>query len=512
MPAKKKPLTRAERAIAFIEKYVLVPEGKFVGQPLKLEKFQKDFIRAVLDNKVPTKRALLSMARKNAKTTTIAALLLCWVVGPEARRNQQIVSGAMSRDQAAIVFNLASKMVQLSPDLSRLVKIVPSGKRLVGLPLNVEYRALAADGTTAQGLSPRVVILDEVGQVRGPRSDFVDALLTAQGAYDDALVFAISTQAPNDGDLFSQWINDALAGNDPAIVCHLYAAPADCELDDPNAWAAANPALGKFRSTADIAQQAEIAKRMPSAEASFRNLMLNQRVEVFAPFVTKSVWESNAGEPDEGVFDTSPVYLGVDLSARVDLTAIVAVARGSDGTYHVRTHAFTPADGVRERSHRDRAPYDVWVDRGVLLTTPGGSVDPDELARWLLANYGSRDIRTIAYDRWRIDEFVNALRRHGASAELLERMQPFGQGVKDMSPAIDALEAELVNGRMRHGAHPVMTMCAHNARVYKDGGGNRKFEKIKSSGRIDAMVALAMALGCAVSDKVDAGESFFEVW
>jgi phage terminase large subunit-like protein len=121
------------------------------------------------------------MARKNGKTGLIAAILLAHIAGPEAVQNSQIVSGAMSRDQAALVFNLAAKMIQLSPELAKLVRIVPSGKRLIGLARNVEYKALAADGSTAHGLSPVLAILDEVGQVKGPQSDFVDAITTAQG-------------------------------------------------------------------------------------------------------------------------------------------------------------------------------------------------------------------------------------------------------------------------------------------------------------------------------------------
>src|SRR3546814_4363472 len=73
---------------------------------------------------------------------------------PEARLNAQIVSGARSRDQAALVFNLAWKMSQLSPELTKLIRVIPSGKRLIGLPMNVEYKALAAEGKTAHGLSP----------------------------------------------------------------------------------------------------------------------------------------------------------------------------------------------------------------------------------------------------------------------------------------------------------------------------------------------------------------------
>src|SRR5690606_15733491 len=106
-----------------------------VGRPLVLAPFQREFIRAVYDNPHGTRRAYLSVSRKNGKSGLVAALLLAHLVGPEAKRNAQLVSGAMSREQAALVFNLAAKMVQLSPRLSKLVRIVPSGKRLLGLPL-----------------------------------------------------------------------------------------------------------------------------------------------------------------------------------------------------------------------------------------------------------------------------------------------------------------------------------------------------------------------------------------
>ena len=225
-------MTRAERVIAFIENYCRVPEGAKVGQKLVLAEFQKAFIREVYDNPAGTRRAYLSLARKNGKTGLIAAILLAHLVGPEAVQNSQIVSGAMSRDQAALVFSLAAKMVQLSPELSGLVRIVPSGKRLIGLARNVEYRALAAEGSTAHGLSPVLAILDEVGQVKGPTSDFVDAITTAQGAYEEPLLIAISTQAPTDADLFSIWLDGAAASKDPRIVSHVYSAPADCDLLD----------------------------------------------------------------------------------------------------------------------------------------------------------------------------------------------------------------------------------------------------------------------------------------
>lgn len=322
-------MTRGERVIAFIHKYCLVPEGKLVGKPMQLDEFQQKFILQVYDNPAGTSEGILSIARKNGKSGLIAAILLAHIAGPEARLNSQIVSGARSRDQAALVFNLASKMVALSPDLSKLVRIVPSGKRLIGLAKNVEYKALAADGHTSHGLSPVLSILDELGQVRGPQDDFVEAIETASGAYDDALRLIISTQAPTDADMLSIKIDDAIRSKDPKIVCHVYAAPPDCDLLDPEAHRAANPALGTFRSEVELQQAAEKAARMPSAENGFRNLYLNQRVNRFSPFISPAVWSEGAIPIDEDAFITGPVYGGLDLAETTDLCAFVLIAKST---------------------------------------------------------------------------------------------------------------------------------------------------------------------------------------
>lgn len=482
-------MTRAEAVIAFIETYCRVPEGALVGQPLVLADFQRQFIRDVYDNPQGTRRAILSIARKNGKSGLIAALLLAHLVGPCAAQNSQIISGAMSRDQAALVFHLACKMVQQSPELVDLVRIVPSGKRLIGLPLNVEYKALAADGRTAQGLSPVLAILDEVGQVRGPTSDFVDAITTSQGAHERPLLIAISTQAASDADLFSIWIDDARASNDPHTVCHVYEAPADCDLQDEAAWHAANPALGIFRSLEDVREQAAQAVRMPSAANTFRNLILNQRVSLDSPFVSPDVWKSCSATPLP--FD-GPVFAGLDLSARTDLTAFVLIGQ-VEGAWQVQPYFWTPKTGLQERERRDRAPYSLWVQQGLMRVCDGAAIDYAQVAQDIGELTGDLDLRAIAFDRWRIDVFRRELDRLGMDLPLAE----WGQGFRDMSPALDALEAALLNGEVAHGGHPVLTMCAANATVTKDSAGNRKLDKSRPTGRIDGLQALAMAVGIA---------------
>lgn len=483
-------MTRAARVIAFIERYCVTPDGAQVGQPLVLAEFQKDFIRDVYDNPHGTRRAILSVSRKNGKSGLIAGLLLAHLVGPEAKQNSQIVSGAMSREQAALVFNLAAKMVQLSPKLSSIVRIVPSGKRLLGLPLNTEYRALAADGKTAHGLSPVLAILDEIGQVRGPQSDFVDAITTSQGAHAAPLLIAISTQAASDADLLSTWIDDARQSHDPRIVCRVFEAPEGCELLDESAWRAANPALGLFRSLDDLREQMAQAQRMPSMENSARNLLLNQRVSTVSPFISPDVWKSCAGQVLP--FGDAPVWCGLDLSMRTDLTALVIVGKIA-GVWHVVPHFWTPEQGLADRARRDRAPYDVWHRQGYLHSTPGATVDYGFVAADMAAILSGLNVQAVAYDRWRIDLLRLELDKIGVDLPLV----PFGQGFKDMAPALDALEAELLNARVAHGGHPVLAMCAANAVVTKDPAGGRKLDKAKATGRIDGLQALAMAMGVA---------------
>lgn len=480
-------MTRGERVIAFIERYCLIPDGAQVGKPIKLAEFQRKFILAVYDNPHGTRRAYLSIGRKNGKTALIACLLLAHLVGPEAKLNAQLVSGALSRDQAALVFNLASKMVQLSPELSKIIRIVPSGKRLIGLPMNTEYKALAAEGRTAHGLSPVLAILDEIGQVRGPQNDFVDAITTSQGAHEAPLLLVISTQAPTDADLMSILLDDAIRSQDPKIVCHLYAAPDDCELMDREAWQAANPALGLFRSEQDVEEQARQAERMPATENTFRVLTLNQRRNMVSAFVSPGIWKAGNGEPE--VLD-GLVYGGLDLSATTDLTALVLTCRRGD-VLSVHPFFWMPQDSVAEAAKRDRAPYDVWVRQGYLRTTPGKVIDYDFVARDIGQICAGLNVGKIAFDRWRMDRMKGALERQGVELPL----QEFGQGYQSMSPALDALEADLLAERVRHGGHPVLTMCAANAVAVPDPAGNRKLDKSKATGRIDGMVALAMAEG-----------------
>lgn len=489
--------TRAERNIRWIETHCRIPEGRDVGKPVRLREWQRDDLRRIYDNPHGTRRAIVSFGRKNAKTTFAAFVLLLHTCGPEARPNSQLNSAAQSKDQAAILFKLAAKIVRLSPTLLAVVVIRDTVKELYCPELGTLYKALSADASTAYGLSPVFIVHDELGQVRGPRSELYDALETAVGAHENPLSIVISTQAPTDADLLSVLIDDALAGNDPRVVLSLYSADADQDPFSEEAIRQANPAFGDFLNAKEVLAMAEDARRMPSRQAEYENLVLNRRVEASSPFVSRVVWQSCA-EPVVSSFDGMPVWCGLDLSEVSDLTAFVAIAPVDD-VWHVQPTFWLPGEGLRERARKDRVPYDVWAKAGHLIAIEGArSVEYEYVAGFLRGFVDAHDVRKIAFDRWGFRHLRPWLLKAGfTEGEVEELFEEFGQGYASMSPALRDLESDLLNGKVAHGGHPVLSMCAANAVVQRDPAGNRKLTKVRSRGRIDGMVSLAMARAAA---------------
>lgn len=489
-------MTRGERVIAFIEEFCKVPEGKNVGQPIKLDYFQKKFILDVYDNPYITHTAILCMARKNSKTTTIACLLLVHLAGPEAIRNSVIASGAMSRDQAAIVFTLASKMIALDARLQMACRVVPSLKTIWGVVRNVEFKALSADAAAAHGKSLVLVILDEMGQIQGPTSPFVEALTSSQGAYENPLLIVISTSAASDADMLSLWIDDALRSGDPQIVVHQYMADKECDLLDEAQWEKANPGIDTIRSREDLRKQLTKAKRIPSLENSARNLLLNQRVTLLSLWLAPTPWKDCSLDPELEEFQSgsNPVAMALDLSARLDLTAAVLSVQDDAKRVHIIPFVFTPMVGLKEREERDRVPYSTWVRQGYLVATPGRSVDYGWVAQYLKMRCDELGIAisVLAFDRWRIDQFRKAAEEAGFAQEA--EWKEVGQGYKDFSPRVTCFENLILAGRIQHGAHPLLNMAAANAIVVKDPAENKKLDKSKSTQRIDPLIAAVMSV------------------
>lgn len=502
----KAALARAQRVIDFIE-LLRVPSGVGQGGTIKLRDWQKQFI---IDVYAPTRggkrrirRAILSVARKNGKTMLIAALVLAHLVGPEAIPNGEIYSAANDREQAGQVFKFARQLVEaepaFAPDGELPIIIVPSTKTLLHKPNGSFYRALSADAGTKHGLNPSVWIYDELAQSRN--QELYGVMNTSQGARDEPLGFVISTQSPDPEHPLSKLIDDALVADDPTVLVHLYCAADEADVLDEDAWAAANPALGDFRSVDDLRALAIQANRMPGMEASFRNLYLNQRVDQTSPLISRSEWK--ACQTGVGLEKGEDIFLALDLSAKNDLTALVGVSAeyGEDrlGAWH-----WKPADYLHDHSKRDRAPYDVWARQGWLETPPGRAVDYSYVAQSIAAIRNDYNVLGLAYDRWRIEQLLVDFQRIGVDVyidgkdqpyEGALRLVPWGQGYRDMSPAVEALEASVIHRRLKHEGNPVLGFCFANAIAVADASGNRKLDKSKTRFRIDGAVAAAMAIG-----------------
>lgn len=484
-----------------------MPSGEGQGGTIKLRKWQKQFIRDLYapndDGKMRVRRAIFSVARKNGKTMLIAALVLAHLVGPEAIPNGEIYSAATDREQAGQVFKFARQLVEaepeFAPDGSLPITVVPSTKTLVHNPNGSFYRALSAEAGTKHGLNPSVWIYDELAQARD--QELYEVLNTSQGARKEPLGIVISTQSPDPEHPLSKLIDDGLVANDSTVLVHLYCADDEAEIDDETAWRMANPALGDFRSVEDLRSLAAQAGRMPSMEASFRNLYLNCRVDQTSPLIPRSEWR--ACQTGETLNEGEEIYLALDLSGVRDLTALVGVS-AAVGEDRIKAWHWKPHEYLFEHAKRDRAPYDLWAKDGWLETPPGRAIDYAYVARRIAEIREEYVIRGLAYDRWRIEQLLVEFQRIGVDVYIdgkdkpfdgALRLVPWGQGYRDMSPAVEALEAAFIHRRFQHDGNPVLAFCFANAIAVSDASGNRKLDKSKTRFRIDGAVAAAMAVG-----------------
>lgn len=497
-PPPQKP-AKADDIIDWIERKCFVPEGRLIGQRFKLDPFQIECIEKIYDNPAGTRRAILSFGRKNGKTSLAALLLLVHLCGPKYRANSGLFSTAQSREQAALIFQLAAKIVRMSPDLRDSVQIREAAKELLCPDLGTRYRALSAEASTAYGLSPVFTVHDELGQVKGPRSSLYEALETATGANDDPLTVIISTQAPTDADLLSVLIDDAVAGYDPRTIIKLYTAAKELNPFELDTIKLANPALGYFLNPTEVLAMAADAKRMPSRESEFRNLILNQRVQVNSPFISPELWKANSDLPG-GMLDDMDFYGGLDLSETADLTALVLIGQNpKTNKWSIFPTFWLPENNLAEKSVGDRVPYDQWAREGWLSTTPGSSIKYQYVANVVAQMFSTYPrIKKIAFDKWNFKHLASWLMQAGLSENFVaEHFVEFGQGYASMSPALRALEEILRDKAMAHGNNPILSMCVANTVITLDDAGNRKPSKRKSVGRIDGLVALAMAAGVA---------------
>jgi phage terminase large subunit-like protein len=279
------------------------------------------------------------MGRKNGKTALIACLCLAHLCGPEAIKNGQLYSLSVDREQAGILFNYARDMVYMDEELSSRLNVIESRKQIIDPLSGSRYLVLSGEKKGKMGKSSSAIFLDELAEFGSDRSLY-DALVTSTGAHAEPLIWVFSTQAPDDRAVLSELIDHGkkiqsgeIADDSFKLFLYEIREPTEEEAKrgydpvwDESEWTKANPALGDFRSLEEMRNFSEKAKRMPSAETSYRNLYCNQRIDGAAHFITPEVWKGCGNGVCIETFETAEVFGGLDLSSKNDLCCLALVA------------------------------------------------------------------------------------------------------------------------------------------------------------------------------------------
>lgn len=414
---------------------------------------------------------------------------------------------ATKEKQAKIVFGDMKKMVKASPGLASRIQV--NAANLNREKSNSKLEPLGSDSDTTDGLSPYLIITDELHafKTRG----LLDVMESATGARDTFLHFQITTAGNNpvspcgDQHGYACQILDGVLDDDASTLSFFaFIAHADVDDDwlDERTWIKANPHYGISVNPGDLRKLAAKAKNMPSAAAEFKQKRLNLWVNASAPCLSVDGWRKGQAVCEPALLIPSlqhePCYIGIDLASKIDLCALVLVFPPTPGrpTWRWIPQIWTPADTLAQRAHRDRAPYQVWVDQGWLKTTPGVRIDHSVIRDTLETIRGYYDIEMIGFDPWHADKLVDELTQGWVDADGTKR-DGFGeemvlavsQTFAGMSSACLRVQADILAGEIDAGGCPVTAWSVSNAVPNTDGKDNLMFAKGKSRGRIDPLIA-----------------------
>ena len=471
-------------------------KGAFAGQTFNLRPWQRRIMRQVFkkqpDGRRQYRTVLLMLPRKNGKSELAAAVAVYGLLAA-GEAGAEVYSAATDREQAGLVFGVAAQMIRNDPTLNQSCYIVDSQKRIVHEDSGSVYRAISAEAYSKHGFNASLVVYDELHAARS--RNLYDVLSTSMGGRENPLMLIISTAGYDRHSILWELYahaqkvqeNPAL---DPTFLPILYEAPPEADWTSEKVWKQANPALGDFRSLEEMRIACARAKEIPAQENVFRRLYLNQWTEQASRWIAMTDWDACQAPIDQAALRGHKCYVGLDLSSTEDLTAMVAVFPDAAGGFDVLTQCFVPSDRIRERGLRDRVPYDQWVRQGVLTPVPGRTMgDYQDVRRALLAWTDAFDVRMVAYDPWNATTLI-----HQLTEEDKLPCVKMAQTYAGLSASTKSLSKAVLAKSLRHDGHPVLRWCVSNVAVESDPSGNLKPSKVASTERIDAVVALIMAV------------------
>lgn len=433
--------------------------------------------------------------RKNGKSFEAAIVLVyCTFFEGEPGADGFVI--ATKEKQAKIVFGDAKRMVSRSPSLRARIAVAANNLHRDSTASKAE--PLGSDSDTTDGLNPFVIVLDEFHafKVRG----LLDVMESATGARDTFLNFQITTAGDDpvspcgDQHDYACKILDGVLEEDASTQSFFaFIAHADVEDDwlDERTWAKANPHYDVSVNPDDMRKLAMKAKNMPSAAAEFKQKRLNIWVNSSQPWLSLDGWKAgqSSWDPDELLHQSC--WVGVDLASSIDLCAMVFVFPPTATRKKTRLlrWIWTPKDTLKERARRDRAPYEVWAEQGHLVTPDGVRVNHKVIREVLVAQRDRYRIEQIGFDPWHADLVMDELTDRHVGGFSEEQVILVPQTYAGMSKAALDFEASVLECNVDANRCPVMTWCASNAVVQRDGKDNIYPVKKKSRGRIDPIMA-----------------------
>lgn len=501
----------AERAISFYRDVLRLNGGEYEGQPYELLDWQQFIVGSLFgwigaDGYRRFRSCYVETAKGSGKSPLAAGVGLYGMMA-DGEAGAEIYAAATKKDQAMILFRDAVAMVNLSPELSSRVTKSGTGLNvwnLAWLERRSFFRPIASDDGQS-GPRPHISLLDEVHEHKD--GYVIEMLKAGQKSRRQPLQFAITNSGTDKRTVcwdYHDYGAKVCAGTLQDDTFFAYICALD-EGDDPfvdeACWDKANPSLRfGLPGMRYLREQVAQARGMPSKESIVRRLNFCQWVESEAPWISGDVWFNCKDDDfDANLLFGRRCFGGLDLSSTQDLTALVLMFEPSEHDPYWRQAEWfwLPGDGLHHKADQDRAPYTLWRDQGHLNALPGKAINKLAVVKQAAEIAAMYDLQCMAYDRWRIEDLKMILDQEGITLPLV----PFGQGFKDMAPAVDEYERRLLNAEVRHQANPVMTWCAANAIVVTDPAGNRKVAKEKATGRVDGIVAAIMATGCSMTAK-----------
>jgi phage terminase large subunit-like protein len=537
---------RAGRVLRFFPGVLRLAGGEHEGRPFELLAWQAFIVGSLFgwvgaDGMRRFRTAYIETAKGSGKSP-LAAGVGHYMLSYDDEHRAIVFSAASKKDQAAILFRDAVAMYQQSPLLGK--KLTPTGGK--GKEWNLAnktnggfFRYIASEGGLS-GDRPHCALLDEIHE--HPNDEVVKMMRAGTKGRRQALIFMITNSGANRACVcwfYHEYAVKIAAGllEDDAFFSYVCALDdGDDPLKDESCWPKANPSLGQTIQPRYLRELVTQARGMPSSEAVVRRLNFCEWTDAETPWIDRDLWEACEVPSDEDpTLSELPCFLGLDLSRKRDLTSAAACWQHPDGSLTLHVYFWTPLDTLDDRAREDSVPYRTWLNQGHLFAEPGRLIDNGRVVTWLQGFLARNDVRLLAFDQALLDDFLAACDHHGLDAWIDDRerddddkpigsagtglrMVRHGQGFAGymskktlwMPRSISEFERVVINRTIRIRVNPVLNWNSASAVVVGDPSGNRKWDKRKATGRIDGIVAAAMAIGAATVPQPAGGKSFWE--